>query len=261
VRRRLRNEPLARRRSPPAATAIASGSTTTTPPFDVPLPQGRSPPSPLCLPGGPSTVSGQGGGPLAFTGFGFGVAFGGSGVARGVARGVGGGVTRGVARGVGAGVAVGGEVGVGFALGFEVGGLVGPAAGREDGALGPTATSPLGSGVTVGPTLADGCVDAGGVGVAIPGDPGCELVVGVRLGPAGDADEGGVTRGVGTTATPPGSVRGAPNPTARAKVASTRLRTPRATTSRARWAEVTSLVLSFRPAYVGRSALSRMPEC
>jgi hypothetical protein len=195
-----------------------------------------------------------------FTGFGLGVAFGGCGVARGVARGVGAGVTRGVARGVGAGVTVGGRVGVGLAVGLLVGGFVEPAAGRDDGALGPIATWPLGRGVTVGLTLADGCVDGGGV--EIPGDPGGELVVVVGLGPAGVADGATVMMGVGeVTATPPGPVRGAPKPTARAKVARTRLRTPRATTSRARWAEVTSLVLSFRPACVGRSALSRMPEC
>ncbi len=190
-------------------------------------------------------------------------------MARGVARGVGAGVTRGVGagvmrgvgagvtRGVGAGVAVGGRVGVG--LGFAVGGFVGPATGRADGGLGPMATWPLGSGVTVGLTLADGCVDGGAVDV--PGDPGGELVV-VGPGTAGVADGGAVTTGVGeVTASPPGSVRGAPKPTARAKVARTRLRTPRATTSRARWAEVTSLVLSFRPAFVGRSVLSRTREC
>ncbi len=253
LRRRLRNESSARRWIPPAAAASASGSTITTPPLVLSFPQGRSPPSPFALPGGPSTLPGQGG--LAFTGFtgfGFGVAFGGWGVARGVARGVGAGVTR----GVGAGVAVGGRVGVG--LGFAVGGLVGPA-GRADGGLGPIATRPLGSGVTVGLILADGCVD--GDGVSVPGDPGGGLVV-VGLGPAGVADGGAVTTGVGeVTASPPGSVRGAPKPTASAKVARTRLRTPRATTSRARWAEVTSLVLSFRPAFVGRSVLSRTREC
>jgi hypothetical protein len=182
-------------------------------------------------------------------------------VARGVARGVGAGVTRGVGAGVTRGVGAGVAAGVGVAGGLAVGPLVGPAAGREDGALGPTATWPVGSGVTVGFRLADGWVDDDGEGVAVPGDAGCELVVVVGLGPAGVEDGGAVTKGVGTAATPPGTVLGAPNPTARAKVARTRLRTPRATTSRARWAEVTSLVLSFRPAYVGRSALSRMPEC
>jgi len=203
-------------------------------------------------------VPGHGG--FAFTGFGFGVGFGvGCGVACGVARGVGAGETRGVGRGVGAEVAVGGRVGVGFAVGLLVGALVGPAAGRGDGALGPIATWPLGSGVTVGLMLADGWVDAG-VGVEIPGDPGGELVVGP--GPVGVAEGVTVAMGVGeVTATPPGPVRGAPKPTARAKVARTRLRTPRATTSRARWAEVTSLILSFRPAFVGRSALSRTREC
>jgi hypothetical protein len=112
------------------------------------------------LPGGPSTAPGHGG--FAFTGFGFGfgTAFGvGWGVACGVARGVGAGVMRGVARGVGTGVAVGGRVGVGFAVGLFVG-LVVPAAGRDDGALGPIATWPLGSGVTAGLMLADGWVDA-----------------------------------------------------------------------------------------------------
>jgi hypothetical protein len=223
-----------------------------TPPLVLSLPQGRSPPSSLFLPGGPSTVPGHGGFALTgFTGLGLGVAFGGW----GVARGVGAGVTRGVARGVGAGVAVGGRVGVGLL----VGGFVAPAAGRADGALGPIAIWPLGSGVTVGLPLAEGCVDGGGV--EIPGDPDGEPVA-EGLAPAGVADGGPVTIGVGElTATPPGPVRGAPKPTARAKVARTRLRTPRATTSRARWAEVTSLVLSFRPAFVGRSVLSRTREC
>ena len=244
----------------------------TTPPLVLPLPQGGSSPSPLCLPGGPSTVPGHDGFAFSGLGFGFGVALGvGSGVARGVARGVGAAVTRGVGagvtrgvgagvtRGVGAGVAVGGRVGVG--LGFAVGGLVGPAAGRADGSLGPMATWPLGSGVTVGLILADGCVDGGCV--EVPGDPIGELVVvGLGPGPAGVADGEAVTTGVGeVTATPPGSVRGAPKPTVRAKVARTRLRTPRATTNRARWAEVTSLVLSFRPTFVGRSVLSRTGEC
>ena len=239
-------------------------------------------------------MPGQGG--LAFTGFtglGLGVAFGGWGVARGVARGVGAGVARGVgagvargvgagvargvgagvargvgagvARGVGAGVAAGGRVAVGFAVGLLVGGLVGPATGRDDGALGPMATWPLGSGVTVRLPLGDGTVEGGavgvGVGVEVPGDSGAELVV-VGPGLAGVAEGGTLTTGVGeSTATSPGPVRGAPIPTASANVARTRLRTPRATTSRARWAEVTSLVLSFRPAFVGRSVLSRTREC
>jgi hypothetical protein len=122
------------------------------------------------------------------------------------------------------------------------------------------ATRPLGSGVADGVTLADGSVDGAGVDTA--GDPGGEVVVGVGVGPDGVADGPALTTGVGEiTATSPGGVRGAPKPTARAKVARTRLRTPRATTSRARWAEVTSLFLSFRPAFVGRSALSRTREC
>jgi hypothetical protein len=217
----------------------------TTPPLGLsfPWPQGRVPPSPLFLPGGPFTVPGHGGMffVLAGLGVGFGVGFG---VARGVARGVGAGVTRGVGAG-----------------GFVFGGLVDPAAGgRADDARGPMATWPLGSGVTEGPTLADGCVDGGGVDV--PGEPPGGIVAGLGLGPDDDVDGAGVTIGVGDApATSLGSVRGAPRPTASAKVARTRLRTPRATTSRARWAEVTSLVLSFRPAYVGRSALSRMREC
>ena len=215
-------------------------------------------------------MPGHGGGPFAFTGFGLGVAFGGCGVARGVARGVGAGVTRGVGagvtRGVGAGVTRGVGSGVGFAVGAAVGGLPGtpvaPAAGRGVGALGPSATTPLGSGVADGLTLADGSVDGDGVETA--GDPGGEVVVGVGVGvgPDGVADGRADTTGVGEiTATSPGGVRGAPKPTARAKVARTRLRTPRATTNRARWAEVTSLFPSLRPAFVGRSALSRTREC
>jgi len=236
----------------------------TTPPLvlSLPWPQGRSPPSPLLLPGGPSTVPGQGGVPFVLPGLGggFGVGLGvGFGVARGVARGVGAGVMRGVGagvtRGVGAGVTVGGFVG------FVFGGLPDPAAvGRADGARGPMATWPLGSGVADGMTLADGWVDGGGVDV--PGEPWGNVVVGLGFGLAGVVDGADVAIGVGDTpATSLGVVRGAPKPTASAKVARTRLRTPRATTSRARWAEVTSLVLSFRPADVGRSALSRMPEC
>lgn len=144
-----------------------------------------------------------------------------------------------------------------------VGRLVAPATGRDDGALGPIATWPLGSGVTVGLPLGDGTVEGGGVGVGVevPGDPGAELVV-VGPEPAGVADGGTVTTGVGeSTAISPGPVRGAPIPTASAKDARMRLRTPRATTNRARWAEVTSLFLSFRPAFVGRSVLSRTREC
>jgi hypothetical protein len=125
----------------------------TTPPLGLsfPWPHGRPPPSPLFLPGGPSTVPGHGGVLFVLAGFGVGC---------GVARGVGAGVTR----GVGAGVAVGGWVG------FVLGGLVDPAAvGCADGARGPMATWPPGSGVTEGPTLADGWVDGGGVDG--PGEP------------------------------------------------------------------------------------------
>lgn len=231
----------------------------TTPPLvlSFPWPHGRSAPSPLFLPGGPFTLPGHGGALFVLPGFGlgFGVGFG---VGWGVARGVGAGVTRGVGagvtRGVGAGVTVGGFVG------FVLGGLPDPAAaGRADGARGPMATWPLGSGVTDGLRLADGWVDGGGVDV--PGEPSGE-VVGLRLGPEGVVDGAGVAIGVGDApATSLGAVLGAPKPTASAKVARTRLRTPRATTSRARWAEVTSLVLSFRPADAGISALSRMLEC
>ena len=114
--------------------------------------------------------------------------------------------------------------------------------------------------MTDGLRLADGEVDGGGCDV--PGEPWGKAVVGLGLGPDGVVDGAGVAIGVGDTpATSLGAVRGAPKPTASAKVARTRLRTPRATTSRARWAEVTSLVLSFRPANVGRSVLSRMREC
>lgn len=238
-----------------------------TPPLvlSFPWPHGRSPPSPLFLPGGPSTVPGHGGALFILPGLGagFGVGFG---VGCGVARGVGAGVTRGVGagvmRGVGAGVTrgVGAGVAVGGFVGFVLGRLLDPAAeGRAEGARGPMATWPLGNGVTDGLRLADGCVD--GVGVDAPGEPCGEVVVGLGVGPDGVVDGGAVTIGVGETpATSLGAVRGAPNPTARAKLARTRLRTPRATTSRARWAEVTSLVLSFRPAIVGRSALSRMPR-
>jgi hypothetical protein len=177
--------------------------------------------------------------------------------------GVGAGVGRGVARGVGAGVirAVGAGVTVGGCVGFVFGGLVDPAAGGGvDDARGPMATWPPGSGVTEGPTLADGWVDGGGVDV--PGEPPGGVVAKLGAGPDGVADGAGVSIGLGETpATSLGAVRGAPRPTASAKVARTRLRTPRATTSRARWAEVTSLILSFRPAYVGRSALSRTREC
>jgi hypothetical protein len=218
----------------------------TTPPLglSLPWPQGRVPPSPLFLPGGPATVPGQGGMVLVLPGLGVGF-----GVGFGVARGVG----AGVMRGVGAGVTRG--VGAGGCVGFVFGGLVDPGAGGlAVEPRGPIATWPLGSGVTKGPTLADGCVDGGGVDV--PGEPPGGMVAGLGVGPDGEGDGPGVPIGVGDApATSLGSVRGAPRPTASANVARTRLRTPRATTSRARWAEVTSLVLSFRPADVGRSAL------
>jgi hypothetical protein len=186
-------------------------------------------PSPLFLPGGPSTVPGHGGVlfVLAGLGVGFGVGFGvGCGVARGVGAGVMRGVGAGVTRGVGAGVTAGGSV--------VLGGLVDPAAGgRADGGRGPMATWPLGSGVTEGPTPDDGCVDGGGV--EVPGEPSGGVVAGLGLGPNGVVDGPDVTIGVGDTpATSLGAVRGAPRPTVSAKVARTRLRTPRATTSRAR---------------------------
>jgi hypothetical protein len=122
--------------------------------------------------------------------------------------------------------------------------------------VGRTATTipPLGcgSGSSEGDVLADGGTDEGDIGE----DDEVEMV---------EDGEGAATPGwrvpaefEGTAATSPGAWRGAPIPTARAKVARTRLRTPSATTSRARWADVTSLSLSFRRAIVGQSVLSRM---
>ena len=85
---------------------------------------------------------------------------------------------------------------------------------------------------------------------------------GVDVGTAVSVDGWAVRASVGeATAMPLGAGLDAPIPTASAKVASTRLRTPSATTSRARWADVTSLDPLFRrPTSAGKSVLSRTPD-
>lgn len=208
------------------------------PPFPPsPLPHGGSAPSPLCLPGGPSTEPGHGGRSwLWSTGLGLGVGFG-RGVGCGVVLGVGGGVTAG-------GVAVG----LGVVAG-AVGPLVGAADGPDPGGcgVGRTATmiAPLGAGSPEGEVLGDDGAVADGVDAAGVADDG-----GAGVAPTGSREGRTVPAGVdGAAATLPGACRGAPIPTAIANVASTRLRTPSATTSRARWADVTSLGLSFPPGH------------
>ena len=194
----------------------------------------------------------------------------GLGVGLAVGFGFGGAVTTG--RGVGAGVAADLGVGVGaMAVGAAVGPAIGPLVGPAPGAVGvgrtATTTPLLGvgdcSGRLDGEALGEGGVDAEGVAGAV--EVGVVEVGVVAVGPDGVGLEGSpdgadVTTGdevEGTPATPLGAGRETPIPTVRAKVASTRLRTPSATTSRARWADVTSLVLSFPRAIVGRSVLSR----
>lgn len=198
----------------------------TIPPLEspLPLPHGRVSSPPLLWPGGPSTVPGHGGLDCSFAGFGVGV---GLGVGRGVGSGVACGV--GVGRGVGFGVAAG--VGVATGVGAMTGGAVGVGVGRTatitpgdvgvgDGSVvGKTLGAGDGDGNADGPIGTDGCGDA-----LVAGPEG-------RTGDAvGSSDPGWFD---GPPAMPSPSL-GAEMPTATANVARTRLRRPRATTSRAR---------------------------
>jgi hypothetical protein len=168
-------------------------------------------------------------------GFGGGFAVGG-GVGRGgVAAGVAfGGVAAGVEFGdVAAGVEFGpGALGVGAGA-VEVGDGVGAAVGTDWGGLGrsTTAVPSLAVGKGEGPGDADGLGEGAGDGLIDCAGPG------PRLGrdPDGWTDGPEVTAGLGLPAAmPSGGTRGAASPTAKATVARSKLRTPRATTSRAR---------------------------
>jgi hypothetical protein len=132
-----------------------------------------------------------------------------------------------------AGVGAGGAVAAGELSGVGVGATWGTAVGRST-----TATPPPGD--SVGPTI-DGLGDG-------PGEPGGGSTGdGLEVGAGTYGSRGApVWPGPGlATANPSPGTRGAPIPTARATDANTRLRTPSATTSRARWTAVTSLLISF----------------
>jgi hypothetical protein len=167
-------------------------------------------------------------------GVGFGVGFGGLTVGAGVG---GPDVGRGVAIGVAAGVAAGDRVGA---------------------AVGRVCCVGLGRSTTAIPPLGDGAGSAELEGLGDGADDTLGLddgnVPGLEIGSdsEGASGEAPVSTVLGLAiAMPSPGTRGAPIPTARATVARTRLRTPRATTSRARWADVTSLLISFRRALLG----------
>jgi hypothetical protein len=208
--------------------------------------QGLSTWTVLLWPGAPSTLPGHGG--RARTGFVTGLTAG-AGVGGGVALGVGGGVARagvGVGRGIGPGVA-GAAVGVGLAGGLGViagwvdGPLTVPPAPEAVGVgVGMTATTTsLGDGSTLGLAIGDGSTlgvgDSNGEPESTDG-PGVEGTIATGLdcvasGDGAELDEGELRS---TPATPWSGWRGPTMPTARANEASTRLRTPRARTRRAR---------------------------
>jgi hypothetical protein len=125
-------------------------------------------------------------------------------------------------------------VGLG-AVGGWVGAVVGMATGRSDaGGLDGRSATTTPVGVGDGPGSLDG--DTGDEEAEGPSDgPGLPGLPGPP-GEAPGAREPGATMGVGLIAAmiPPFGCRGEPNPTARANVARTRFKTPRATTSRAR---------------------------
>ena len=171
--------------------------------------------------------------------------------------GVGVGVRVGVGVGVGRCVAVG-VVAVGLGVGRGVGRGVGTTTGRGVGgrgvggrAVGVTPiVPPVGDGE--GSITADGETMGEGEGLG-PGENGDgETGDGADVGPTVSNEGGTVEIAVGDAiATSLGAGREAPMPMASAKVASTKLRAPSATTSRARWEDVTSLVPLF-PAAQGR---------
>ena len=166
----------------------------------------------------------------------------GVGVGWGVGRGVGWAVGRAVGAGVGrdVGASVGCTVGDGVEPPERTGGLEATEGGVG---VGPWATSgPLGVG------LADGSIDTDGSGdttapdaeepgvsdAPIPGEEGV-----VAVGCAELPDDGVLGALLDPTATC-GGPGGVSRPAASATVARIRFRSPRATTSRARWAEVTT---------------------
>jgi hypothetical protein len=189
----------------------------------------------------------------------------GAGVGRAVGRGVGRAVGWAVGRAVGCGVTVGRGVGAGVAAGVGVGPVPGPRIGGFDAAggcgvgVGTTATiGLLGAGVAdgtgdgstdAGATDAGGSIDPLGSGDAGGSEPvtllGCgspeldeEGVVAVGAGGLTAAELAGV--GELPAAIPVPGWAGATNPAVSATVARTRFRRPKATTRRARWAEVTT---------------------
>jgi hypothetical protein len=198
----------------------------TIPPLEspLPLPHGRVSSPPLLWPGGPSTLPGHGGLDCSFAGFGVGVGLG-----------VGLGVGFGVACGVGVGLGVGFGVACGVGVGLGVGPTTGVAAGVG---VGRTATiTPgdvgVGDGSVVGETLGAGDGDGnadGPIGTDGCGDP-------LAVGPEGATGDAEGSSDPGRLEGPPAMTSpslGAEMPTANANVARTRLRRPRATTSRAR---------------------------
>jgi hypothetical protein len=166
---------------------------------------------------------------------------------------------------VGCGVAIGRGVGAGVAAGVGVGRVPGPRIGGFDAAggrgvgVGTTATIGL-LGVGVADGTGDGSIDEGATDAGGSGDPLASGDAGVSepVAPLGCGspeldDEGVVAVDAGglTTAEPAGvgefpaaipvpGWAGATNPAVSATVARTRFRRPRATTRRARWAEVTT---------------------
>jgi hypothetical protein len=196
----------------------------------------------LLWPGGPPSAVGHGGiGFLTLSMIGVGV---GAGVGRAVGFAVGSGVGVG---GVG-GVAVGREVGrgvwveCGVGVGLGVLTTTGVVAGVG---VGPWATvGALSVGLADGSPDGSGLADAGGVDSEAPGVEGDALGPDVDgLAPPGSEELPGATA-LGCedapTAIPPFGWAGAIRPAVSATVARTKLRSPIATTRRARWAEVTT---------------------
>jgi hypothetical protein len=117
--------------------------------------------------------------------------------------------------------------------------------------VGPWATvGALCVGLADGSTDGVGFEDAGGADSDAPGPEGGSLAVDVDgLALAGSAELPGTTTlgdGDDPRATPRSGCAGAIRPAVSATVARTRLRSPIATTRRARWAEVTTKTGSFR---------------
>jgi len=138
-------------------------------------------------------------------------------------------------------VAVDCGVAVGDGVRLTTGGAVGVG-------VGPTATiGPLGVALAEGPIDGEGLAEAGGVDSEAPGT--ADGVVGVPPGPdveglaaGGDEPPGAATLGTGEAppAMPRSGWAGATRPAVSATVARTRLRSPIATTRRARWLAVTT---------------------